>query len=77
MGLGFSVLGVAGLIARVGEPLIAITAVSAELLRGLSSLFWGVVTIAAGINSCDWHYAILIVTIGIVSVVAGIHSNDR
>ena len=41
MGLGFSVLGVAGLIARAGEPWIAITAISAELLRGVSSFFGG------------------------------------
>ncbi len=76
MGLGFSVLGVAGLIARAGEPLIAITAISAELLRGFSSVWGGGVTIAAGINSCYWH-TILIVMIGIVSVVAGINSHDR
>jgi hypothetical protein len=41
MGLSFSVLGVAGLIARAGEPLIAITAISAELLRGFSSFLGG------------------------------------
>jgi hypothetical protein len=35
------------------------------------------VTIAAGINSCYWHYALLIVMIGIVSVVAGMNSHDR